>query len=86
MLAHEIRAAYRRHFEEHGHHVLPSASLVPASLDPSVLLTTAGMQPLKPYFLGLEQPPAVVVQLNPPAANPVGTQIDELNQALSTRH
>ena len=58
MLAHEIRAAYRRHFEEHGHHVLPSASLVPASLDPSVLLTTAGMQPLKPYFLGLEQPPA----------------------------
>ena len=56
MLAHEIRAAYRRHFEEHGHHVLPSASLVPASLDPSVLLTTAGMQPLKPYFLGLEQP------------------------------
>ena len=57
MLAHEIRAAYRRHFEEHGHLVLPSASLVPASLDPSVLLTTAGMQPLKPYFLGLEQPP-----------------------------
>ena len=34
-----------------------SASLVPASFDPSVLLTTAGMQPLKPYFLGIEKPP-----------------------------
>ncbi|MGI9117596.1 MAG: alanine--tRNA ligase, partial [Gaiellales bacterium] len=58
MLAHEIRAAYREHFEQNGHLVMPSASLVPASLDPSVLLTTAGMQPFKPYFLGLEAPPA----------------------------
>ncbi len=58
MLAHEIRAAFRDHFENHGHLVMPSASLVPASLDPSVLLTTAGMQPFKPFFLGLEQPPA----------------------------
>jgi alanyl-tRNA synthetase len=37
---------------------MPSASLVPASLDPSVLLTTAGMQPFKPFFLGLDTPPA----------------------------
>ncbi len=34
-----------------------SASLVPASFDPSVLLTTAGMQPFKPYFQGVEEPP-----------------------------
>jgi alanyl-tRNA synthetase len=58
MLAHEIRAAYRNHFEQNGHLVMPSASLVPASLDPSVLLTTAGMQPFKPFFLGLDTPPA----------------------------
>ncbi len=57
MLAHEIRAAYRNHFEQNGHLVMPSASLVPASLDPSVLLTTAGMQPFKPFFLGLDTPP-----------------------------
>jgi alanyl-tRNA synthetase len=37
---------------------VPSASLVPASYDPSVLLTTAGMQPFKLYFRGEEQPPA----------------------------
>ena len=58
MLAHEIRAAYRNHFEQNGHLVMPSASLVPGSLDPSVLLTTAGMQPFKPFFLGLDTPPA----------------------------
>jgi len=58
MLAHEIRAAFRDHFAAREHRVMPSASLVPASLDPSVLLTTAGMQPFKPYFLGVEAPPA----------------------------
>ncbi len=53
----EIRELYLSFFERRGHKRLPSGSLVPASFDPSVLLTTAGMQPLKPYFLGLEQPP-----------------------------
>jgi alanyl-tRNA synthetase len=54
----EIRELYLSFFERRGHRRVPSGSLVPASFDPSVLLTTAGMQPLKPYFLGLEQPPA----------------------------
>ncbi|MFM9125136.1 MAG: alanine--tRNA ligase-related protein, partial [Actinomycetota bacterium] len=58
MLAHEIRAAFRDHFAAREHLVVPSASLVPASLDPTVLLTTAGMQPFKPYFLGVEAAPA----------------------------
>jgi alanyl-tRNA synthetase len=58
MRAQEIRDTYLSFFAERGHKIVPSASLVPASHDPSVLLTTAGMQPFKPYFLGREQPPA----------------------------
>jgi alanyl-tRNA synthetase len=58
MKAQEIRDTYLSFFEERGHKIVPSASLVPSVHDPSVLLTTAGMQPFKPYFLGREQPPA----------------------------
>ncbi len=54
----EIRETYLSFFEQHGHHRRPSASLVPAPSDTSTLLTVAGMQPFKPYFLGREQPPA----------------------------
>ena len=58
MTSDEIRETYLRFFEERGHLRLPSASLVPPPSDRSVLLTTAGMQPLKPYFLGQEVPPS----------------------------
>jgi len=58
MKAQEIRDTYLSFFEERGHRIVPSASLVPSVHDPSVLLTTAGMQPFKPYFLGRETPPA----------------------------
>jgi alanyl-tRNA synthetase len=58
MKAQQIRDTYLSFFEERGHKVVPSASLVPSVHDPSVLLTTAGMQPFKPYFLGREEPPA----------------------------
>jgi alanyl-tRNA synthetase len=57
MNAAEIRKTYLSFFEERGHRIVPSASLVPSVHDPSVLLTTAGMQPFKPYFLGREEPP-----------------------------
>jgi alanyl-tRNA synthetase len=58
MTAAEIRERFLSFFEERGHKRMPSASLVPASYDPSVLLTTAGMQPFKPYFRGEEEPPS----------------------------
>lgn len=53
----ELRKLFLDFFVEQGHLLMPSASLVPYK-DPSVLLTTAGMQPFKPYFLGMEEPPA----------------------------
>jgi alanyl-tRNA synthetase len=56
--ANEIRRTFLDFFSERGHRIVPSASLVPSVHDPSVLLTTAGMQPFKPCFLGREEPPA----------------------------
>ena len=55
MKAIEIRNKYLNFFKEHGHKVIPSAPLIPEN-DPSVLFTTAGMQPLVPYLLGEKHP------------------------------
>ncbi len=54
----ELREGFLSFFEERGHLRCPSASLVPRAGDDSSLLTTAGMQPQMPFFLGLEPPPA----------------------------
>jgi alanyl-tRNA synthetase len=54
----EIREGFLSFFESKGHLRVPSASLVPRADDRSTLLTTAGMQPQMPYFLGREPPPA----------------------------
>jgi alanyl-tRNA synthetase len=51
----QIRTAFTSFFEERDHAVRPSSSLIP--VDPTLLLTNAGMVPFKPYFLGEEQPP-----------------------------
>ena len=55
MKAIEIRNKYLNFFKEHGHTIIPSAPLIPEN-DPSVLFTTAGMQPLVPYLLGEKHP------------------------------
>ena len=55
MKAIEIRNKYLNFFKSHGHAVIPSAPLIPEN-DPSVLFTTAGMQPLVPYLLGEPHP------------------------------
>jgi alanyl-tRNA synthetase len=52
----EVRTAFVSFFESKSHREVPSSSLVPID-DPTVLLTTAGMQQMTPYFLGLETPP-----------------------------
>jgi alanyl-tRNA synthetase len=57
MTSDEIRRTFLEFFEASDHRRLPSASLIPAEHDPSVLFTIAGMVPLKPYFQGVEKPP-----------------------------
>jgi alanyl-tRNA synthetase len=52
----EIRQQFLSFFESKGHTMVPSSSLVPRN-DPTVLLTTAGMQQMIPFFLGRETPP-----------------------------
>ncbi len=55
MLSNDIRTTFLNFFEKRGHAIVPSASVVPEN-DPSVLFTTAGMQPLVPYLLGERHP------------------------------
>ncbi len=54
----ELRSKYLKFFEERGHAVIPSASVIPDN-DPSVLFTTAGMHPLVPYLMGKPHPAGV---------------------------
>ena len=63
MRSQEIRQAFIEFFVARDHEYRPSASLIP--VDPTLLMTNAGMVPFKPYFLGEEEPPwprAVSVQ------------------------
>jgi alanyl-tRNA synthetase len=54
----ELREGFLSFFEEREHLRFPSFPLIPPPEDPSTLFISAGMQPLKPYFSGLKQPPA----------------------------
>ncbi|MBH41532.1 MAG: alanine--tRNA ligase [Candidatus Magasanikbacteria bacterium] len=58
MTVQEIRQAYLQYFKDKGHHVIPSASLLPEN-DPTTLFTGSGMQPMVPYLLGESHPEGV---------------------------
>ena len=53
----QIRDSFIRFFENKGHQHMPSASLIPAG-DPTLLFTSAGMVPFKPFFMGEQTPPS----------------------------
>ena len=56
MTGDEIRSSFRQFFADKGHQPMPSASLIPAG-DPTLLFTSAGMVPFKPFFMGEQTPP-----------------------------
>ncbi len=55
MTVHEIRRKYLEFFENRGHSIVSSSSLLPEN-DPTTLFTGSGMQPMVPYLLGEKHP------------------------------
>ncbi len=52
-----IRTSFLEFFQDKGHLIMPSSSLVPAG-DPTLLFTSAGMVQFKPFFMGEATPPS----------------------------
>ena len=65
----ELRSLFLKFFQDKGHAVISSASLIPEN-DPTVLFTTAGMHPLVPYLLG--------------AKHPAGTRLTDVQKCVRT--
>ena len=54
MTANEIRAKFLQYFEQQGHTVVRSSSLVPGN-DPTLLFVNSGMVQFKDVFLGTDK-------------------------------
>ena len=65
----ELRALFLKFFQQKGHALIPSASVIPEN-DPTVLFTTAGMHPLVPYLMG--------------AKHPMGTRLTDVQKCVRT--
>ncbi|MEM9606607.1 MAG: alanine--tRNA ligase [Actinomycetota bacterium] len=84
MDSNELRSTFLGFFEERGHLVRPSASLIPH--EPSLLFTVAGMVPFMPYFLGEEAPPAARITTVQKCVRAGGKQNDLDEVGRTKRH
>jgi alanyl-tRNA synthetase len=82
----ELREGFLSFFEEKGHVRRPSASVIPTADDPTTLFIVAGMQPMKRWFLGLEQPVSPRVTTVQKAVRAGGKQNDLDDVGLTNRH
>jgi alanyl-tRNA synthetase len=82
----ELREGFLSFFEDKDHVRRPSASVIPPPDDPTTLFIVAGMQPMKRWFLGLEQPVAPRVTTVQKAVRAGGKQNDLDDVGLTNRH
>ncbi|TML07883.1 MAG: alanine--tRNA ligase, partial [Actinobacteria bacterium] len=82
----ELREGFLSFFEEKDHARRPSASVIPPADDPTTLFIVAGMQPMKRWFLGLEQPAAPRVTTVQKVVRAGGKQNDLDDVGLTNRH
>ncbi len=80
-----IRQAFLNYFEERGHTIVPSASLVPEN-DPTLLFTNAGMVPFKDVFLGRDPRPYVRATSAQRCVRAGGKHNDLDNVGYTARH
>jgi alanyl-tRNA synthetase len=78
MTSNEIRSKFLEFFKQKGHTIVPSSSLIPD--DPSVLLTTAGMQQFKPYYAELDP----TTTIHPSIGKPIGRSAVSVQKCFRT--
>jgi len=81
----EIRQAFLSFFEENGHTIVPTSSLVPGN-DPTLLFTNAGMVPFKDVFLGRDPRPYVRATSAQRCVRAGGKHNDLDNVGYTARH
>src|SRR5664280_1870817 len=81
----EVRSMFLRYFEQHGHKIVRSSSLVPAN-DPTLLFTNAGMNQFKDVFLGIEKRDYVRATSSQKCVRAGGKHNDLENVGFTNRH
>lgn len=85
LLTHQIREKFLDYFKKNGHHILPSAPLIPHG-DPTLMFVNAGMVPFKNYFTGVEKPEFTKIATSQKCVRAGGKHNDLDNVGFTARH